>query len=451
MKVVLVGLNHRSAPVEVRERYAVDDVAPLLQKLVASPEIEEAVLLSTCNRTEVIIVTRSLGEARLRLESFFRRELAADGAPANVADYLYEYVDGEAMGHLLRVASSLDSMVVGEPQILGQAKAAYADAVECGAAGPVLSRLYQTAFATAKRVRTDTRIAEHPVSVARVAVDLAKQIFEDLGDKHAVLVGAGEMVEMALRSLRSEGLKSIAVVNRTLARAEELAGKFSASAHGLDEISELVGRADLVLTCIGADRPVLTHEGLSSALTARRDRPLFIIDLGVPRNVDPELDERDNVFLYDIDDLGEIANENAEKRRRETELGETIVAEERQRLEGWFMALRAAPTISHLRERLESIRREEVARTLAKLGLGETEQEAVDALTRSIVNKILHAPMITLRREAEREEGLVYLEAVRALFALDSSDSDSDSVVEEDVEEGVEEDVGIDEETDSSQ
>ncbi len=213
MKIVLVGMNHRSAPVEVREQYALDEVAPVLQKLVGSPEIEEAVLLSTCNRTEVLIVTRSLEAARLRLASFFQHDLARDGvaAHADIAEYLYEYIDGDAMGHLLRVASSLDSMVVGEPQILGQAKAAYTDAVECGVAGPVLSRLYQTAFAAAKRVRTDTRIAERPVSVARVAVDLAKQIFEDLGDKHAVLVGAGEMVEMALRSLRSEGLASIAV------------------------------------------------------------------------------------------------------------------------------------------------------------------------------------------------------------------------------------------------
>ena len=415
--------------VEVREQYALDEVAPVLQKLVGSPEIEEAVLLSTCNRTEVLVVTRSLEAARLRLASFFQRDLARDGVAANtdIAEYLYEYIDGDAMGHLLRVASSLDSMVVGEPQILGQAKAAYTDAVECGVAGPVLSRLYQTAFAAAKRVRTDTRIAERPVSVARVAVDLAKQIFEDLGEKHAVLVGAGEMVEMALRSLRSEGLASIAIANRTALHAEDLAQKFGASAHSLDEIGELVGRADLVLTCIGSEQPVLTGEGLSSVLDARRDRPLFLIDLGVPRNVEPELDLRDNVFLYDIDDLGEIANENAEKRRRDVDLGEAIVAEERQRLEGWFMALRAAPTIAHLKEHLESIRAREVARTQAKLGLGEEQQEAVDALTRSIVNKILHAPMTTLRREAEREEGLVYLEAVRALFALDDSDEEPDS------------------------
>ena len=429
MKIMLVGMNHRSAPVEVRERYARDDVAPVLQKLVASAEIEEAVLLSTCNRTEVVVVTRSPEAARLRLQSFFRYDLAgADaGTHGDVANYLYEYKDGDAMGHLLRVTSSLDSMVVGEPQILGQAKTAYADAVECGGAGPVLSRLYQTAFATAKRVRTDTRIAERPVSVARVAVDLAKQIFEDLGDKHAVLVGAGEMVEMALRSLRKEGLASIAIANRSVANAENLAAEFSASAHSLDEIGELVGRADLVLTCVGAEEPVLTRDDLSSVLMARRDRPLFMIDLGVPRNIEPELDLHDNVFLYDVDDLGEIANENALKRHRETELGEAIVAEERQRLEGWFMALRAAPTIVHLRERVDSIRAREVERALAKLGLGDEQHEAVDALTRSIVNKILHAPMVTLRREAEREEGLVYLEAVRTLFALDDSDEGSDS------------------------
>jgi len=428
MKILLVGMNHRSAPVEVRERYARDDVAPVLQKLAASSEIDEAVLLSTCNRTEVVVVTRALEAARLRLQRFFRHDLAAadGGARENVADYLYEYRDGDAMGHLLRVTSSLDSMVVGEPQILGQAKAAYADAVECSAAGPVLSRLYQTAFATAKRVRTDTRIAERPVSIARVAVDLARQIFEDLDDKHAVLLGAGEMVEMALRSLRREGLASIAVANRSVANAEALAAELEASAHGLDEIGQLVGRADLVLTCVGGAEPVLTREALSTVLIARRDRPLFVIDLGVPSNVEAALEQHDNVFLYDIDDLGEIANENAAARHRETALGEAIVAEERQRLEGWFMALRAAPTIAHLRRRVDGIRAREVERALGRLGLDATQCEAVDALTRSIVNKILHAPMVSLRREAEREEGLAYLEAVRALFALDDSDDGSD-------------------------
>ena len=234
MRIVLLGMNHRTAPLDLRERLAVDDPAPVLQKLVAADEIDEAVLLSTCNRVEVVVVTRSYHAARLRLRSLFARDLASDSVEVSTRDLdscLYEHVDGDAMRHVLRVASSLDSMVLGEPQILGQTKDACRVATECGAAGPILGRLFQHAFATAKRVRSETRIAERPVSVARVAVDLARQIFENLADKQALLIGAGEMIEMALESLRTHGLESIRVANRTPERAQELAARFGATAH----------------------------------------------------------------------------------------------------------------------------------------------------------------------------------------------------------------------------
>ena len=428
MKVMLVGMNHRSAPVEVRERVAVDDVTPALTKLLASSEIDEGILLSTCNRTEVVVVTRSPDAARLRLQSFFRRDLADEGeaiGPEELGDFLYEYADAEAIGHLLRVASSLDSMVVGEPQILGQAKAAYAAAVDCGASGPILNRIYQAAFATAKRVRTETRIAERPVSLARVAVDLAKQIFEDLENKRALMVGAGEMIEMAMRSLRGAGLEEIAVANRTVANAESLAAEFGATAHGLDELPELMTGADVVLSCIGGDAPVITRAGLAAVLKARRNRPLFVIDLGVPRNVEPELDDLDNVYLYDIDDLADVASTNAKARKQESERAELIVHEECQRLDGWFAALRAAPTIKHLRERVASIRKGEVERALARRSLSDEQRDAVESLTRLIVNKILHAPMTRLKHEAETEEGMAYLEVARILFALDEDEGDA--------------------------
>ncbi len=428
MKVMLVGMNHRSAPVEVRERVAVDDVTPALTKLLASSEIDEGILLSTCNRTEVVVVTRSPDAARLRLQSFFRRDLADEGEAIGLdelGDFLYEYADAEAIGHLLRVASSLDSMVVGEPQILGQAKAAYAAAVDCGASGPILNRIYQAAFATAKRVRTETRIAERPVSLARVAVDLAKQIFEDLENKRALMVGAGEMIEMAMRSLRGAGLEEIAVANRTVANAESLAAEFGATAHGLDELPELMTGADVVLSCIGGDAPVITRAGLAAVLKARRNRPLFVIDLGVPRNVEPELDDLDNVYLYDIDDLADVASTNAKARKQESERAELIIHEECQRLDGWFAALRAAPTIKHLRERVESIRKGEVERALARRSLSDEQRDAVESLTRLIVNKILHAPMTRLKHEAETEEGMAYLEVARILFALDEDEGDA--------------------------
>jgi glutamyl-tRNA reductase len=326
----------------------------------------------------------------------------------------------------MRVASALDSMVVGEPQILGQTKDAYRAAVECGACGPILSRLFQNVFATAKRVRSETRVAERAVSVARVAVELAERIFEEFSDKRALLVGAGEMIEMALRALRDRGLESIAVANRTAERAGALAAEFGATAHGLDELPDLLRHADVVLTSIGGDRPLLTRPLVSDALRSRRNRPLFVIDIGVPRNAEPEINDLEDVYLYDIDDLTSVADENAEARRRETVRAEAIVVEERQRFDGWFTALRAVPTIRHLRARVEEVRRREVEVALSRRFIDESQREAVDALTRSIVNKILHAPISRLRREAEREEGMAYLEAARVLFHLDSRDQPED-------------------------
>lgn len=421
MKMMLLGMNHQSAPIGVRERMAVDEPGPLLQKLVAGDDIEEAVLFSTCNRVEVLVLTHSPEGARHRLRSFFSLELARKDLPADfdLDEVTYEYRDGEAVNHVLRVASALDSMVVGEPQILGQAKDAYRAAVECGACGPILGRLFQHAFSTAKRVKTETRIGERPVSVARVAVDLAKQIFERFGEKRALLIGAGEMGEVVLRTLRKNGLESICVANRTPERAAALAAQFGATAHGLDELEMLIRDADVVITSIGGDTPILTFDLASRALRDRRHRPLFVIDIGVPRNADPAIDAIDNLYRYDLDDLGSVANSNAEQRAREAERATTIIVEEQQRFDGWFAALRAVPTIRHLRDRSEGIRSRELERALARLGLGDVEQAAVDALTKSIVNKILHAPISRLKQEAEREEGMAYLEVARVLFGLD--------------------------------
>jgi glutamyl-tRNA reductase len=421
VKMILLGMNHQSAPVEVRELLAVDEPGPLLQKLVNSDEIEEAALFSTCNRVEVLALTRSIESARHRLISFFHRDLTRDGHSVefDLEEVTYEYRDNEAVSHVLRVASALDSMVVGEPQILGQTKEAYRLAVECGACGPILGRLFQHAFSTAKRVKTETRIAERPVSVARVAVDLAKQIFEHFDEKSALLIGAGEMGETALKTLRKHGLESICVANRTPERAAAIAAQFGATAHGLDELEALLGKVDMVITSIGGDDPILTLDLVKQSMRKRRNRPLFVIDIGVPRNADPAIDAIDNVYRYDLDDLGAVANKNAEERAREAERGLAIVVEEQQRFDGWFAALRAVPTIRHLRDRAERIRTRELEKTLGRLELGENEQAAVDALTKAIVNKILHAPVSRLKREAEREEGMAYLETARVLFELD--------------------------------
>jgi glutamyl-tRNA reductase len=425
MSLLLVGMSHRTASVELRERYAIEDPRPVLTKLVASPEIDEAVLLCTCNRVELVAWAREPDAARLR--SCFERELAGEGAPVRAAELdaaLYELADGAAIRHVLRVACAIDSLVVGEPQILGQVKDAYRAAVACGACGPILGRLYPRAFATAKRVKNETRLAERPISVARVAVDLARQIFESLEDKAALLVGAGDMIELALDSLRRHGLGAVRVANRTPARAAALAARFGASAHGLDELPELLRRSDLVLTCIGGDRPLLDPPLVRQALRERGHRPLFAIDIGVPRNVDPAVNELDNVYLYDLDDLSAAAESNARERQREVEQAEAIVLAEQQRFEGWLLALAAVPTIRALVSRAEQIRRGELERALSGLALDERTAAAVEALSRGIVNKLLHAPLSRLREELEGEAGLAHLEAARALFALDDEAED---------------------------
>jgi glutamyl-tRNA reductase len=338
---------------------------------------------------------------------------------SDLAAALYELVDGAAARHVLRVACAIDSLIVGEPQILGQVKDAYRAALACGACGPILGRLYPRAFATAKRVRNETRLAERPVSVARVAVDLARQIFESLDDKAALLVGAGDMIELALESLRRQGLGTVRVANRTPARALALATRFGASAHGLEELPELLARSDLVLTCIGGDRPLLTAKLVREALRERGHRPLFAIDIGVPRNIDPAADQLDNVYLYDLEDLSALAESNARERQSEVEHAESIVQAEQQRFEGWLLALAAVPTIRELRARAEEIRRTELERGLTGLTLDPKANAAVEALTRGIVNKLLHAPLSRLREEQEGEAGLAHLEAARSLFGLD--------------------------------
>ncbi len=435
MKLLLMGMSHRTAPLELRERYAVDDPAPIVTKWTGEEYIDEAVLLSTCNRVEAVVWTADPEAAQLRLRSAFERELATDGdRPGNVAleSALYTYHDSAAVRHLFRVACAIDAMVVGEPQILGQVKDAYRASVDAGSCGPMLGRLYQRAFATAKRVRNETRISERPVSVARVAVDLARQIFETLEDKNALLVGAGEMIELALETLRREGLAAVRVANRTPARAAALAERFEASAHGLDEIPALLARSDVVLTCIGGDSPIIRAADVAAAIRGRRGRALFAIDIGVPRNVHPDVAALDGAYVYDLDDLQAVAESNAEQRLQEVEQAEAIAFEEQQRFEGWLGALAAVPTIRELRGRAESIRQIEIERGLAGGDFGDRERELVDSVTRAVVNKILHAPVSRLRSELDGAEGLAHLEAARALFALDEAGADtSDDASEE--------------------
>jgi glutamyl-tRNA reductase len=396
----------------------------VLGTLVDRPEIEEAVLLSTCNRVELVVTAANPDSAQHVLLDFFARELSGGPLPSGSSlDQLTYLRHGrEAIEHVFRVASAIDSMVIGEPQILGQVKDAYREAADAGACGPVLSRLFQRAFATAKRVKNETGIAERPVSVARVAVDLAKQIFETLESRSALLVGAGEMIEAALVALDDQGLGTRRVVNRTPAHAEALARRFSASAHGLDELESLLPESDVVLSCVGGDGPILTREHVEASLARRRNRPLFLIDIGVPRNIDPAVHDLDAAYLYDLDDLQEVASANEAERRRESERAERIILEEREQFDGWLVALQAVPTIRDLNRRAESIRHAEVERFAGRMRLDPDQQDTVEQLTRSIVNKIMHGPISRLRDETDREAGLVRLEEARLLFRLDETE-----------------------------
>lgn len=445
MKIMLYGMNHRTAPIEVRERFAVAETGPLLRKLIDRTEIVEAVLLSTCNRVEIVVATGNPDAAQHVLAEFFLRELARDVFPGGSAalhaapglsEMTYTWHGREAIEHVFRVASAVDSMVVGEPQILGQVKDAYREASEAGTSGPILSRLFQRAFATAKRVKNETGISQRPVSVARVAVDLARQIFEDLDDKAALLIGAGEMIEAALVALDDHGLGPRRVANRTAAHAQTLADKFGGSAHGLEELDSLLVMSDVVLTCVGGDEPILTHQRIADCLRHRRDKPLFLIDIGVPRNVDPEVHELESAYLYDLDDLQEVATTNVRVRERESERAERIVIEERENFDGWLVALQAVPTIRDLRDRAETIREREFERVAGRLALDSSQQDAIEQLTRSIVNKLMHAPISRLRAETDRAAGLVRLEEARTLFGLDEGNPEDPVNSESENEDG---------------
>ena len=422
MNLLLVGLSHKTALVALRERYAVGtkELSTLAEKLNQSEILSEAALLATCNRTELLAVARSPQPARERLERFLHEEIG-DGSAS--ADRVYVLGDGEVVSHLFEVAASLDSMVVGEAQILGQVKDAYRAAVEARSCGPVLNRLFQQSFRAAKRIRSETGLAASPVSVARVGVQLAREIFEPFDGKRVLLLGAGAMAESALLGLRDAGATDIVVLNRTESRAASLAARLAASSGPFESLDLELVRADVVLTSLEVEEPFVGVEPLRSSMQRRQGRPLLVIDLGVPRNVAPDAQQLENLYLYDIDDLEHVAEQGRASRGEAVGPALAIVAEERERFERWQAALPLVPTIRELREQAESLARGEAQRTAARLegGSGDVAQ-ALDRLAEAIVAKILHQPMQRLRAEAEDGSGY-YAEAIRHLFGLKGDDS----------------------------
>ena len=436
--LLILGLNHRTAPVAVRERlaFADDEILQALRRLKsASPSIREVALLSTCNRVEVVAATHDLAGAADQAARF----LAADRKvePAAFEAALCRIEGREAARHLFRVGASLDSMVVGEPQILGQLKVAYAQAAEAGTAGLVLHRAFHRAFSVAKRVRRATLIGRGAVSVSSAAVALARQIFDRLEDKTVMLMGAGKMAELTARHLKRLGIESLLITNRTFDRAVALARELGGTAVPYDSYRPYLKLADVVIGSVAATKPVLGVEELEAILRERRYRPMFLIDMGVPRNFDERLNAIDNVYLYDIDDLGASAQESRGEREREAQKAEQIVEVELDKFSRWLSGLDLVPAIKDIRTSIEGLRELEMMRHRAWLdGLPAEERSRVEALSRGLVNKILHRVLAELRRGGNGVGDRVYAaEIARRLLcgdiegeALEDDDADDEEL-----------------------
>jgi glutamyl-tRNA reductase len=419
-EIVIVGVNHRKAPVEVREKVNFNDDGRLdeaLRLLIALEPIEEGVILSTCNRVEVVATTTDGDLAVEALASFLANR--EDAEPQLLAGHLSVYRGREAVRHLFRVAASLDSMVVGEPQILGQLKEFYGRSAVVGSAGTVLHRCFHKSFSVAKRVRSETGVATKAVSVSSAAVELASKIFDRLEDKTAMLIGAGTMSELAARHLMAHGVANVIVTNRTFDRAVELARGFRGTPVPFSDFRRYLPMADVVIGSTGADHFVLTPSLVEEALRERKYRPMFLIDMSVPRTFDPGINELENVYLYDVDDLGGVAEMNRDERGREAEKAEAIVEEEVETFGKWLAGLDAVPTIVALRQKIEAIRKAELEKTLATFHeLTPRERESLEAMTAAIVNKILHSPITHLKQHDRRRETF-YLAAARQLFDIE--------------------------------
>jgi len=423
--IVLVGLSHHTAPVEVREQVAFANgrLEPALRGLVTRPGVQEGVIVSTCNRVEVV----ACGEPETVAAELPAFLAEAHGMPGDaLAGRLYTHRDREAVRHLFRVASSLDSMVVGEPQILGQLKEHYAVAAALGASGRVLHRCFHKSFSVAKRIRSETGIAEKAVSVGSAAVELAGDIFDRFDDKTALLIGAGTMGEITARQLLARGVGTLMVANRTFERATDVAGELGGVAVPFERLGRMLHLADLVVSAAGGDLFIKPPQ-VEEAMRERRGRPMLLIDLAVPRTIEPTVNGLDGVYLFDVDDLEDVVAENRGARASEAQRAETIVDAEVDAFWSWLQGLDVVPTIVALREHLEGIRQREVERHLSALGAVDPRQrEVMERVTRAIVNKILHQPVTTLRRhQAERGETF-YVEATRALFQLGDPESTDD-------------------------
>ncbi len=421
MKLIVLGVNHKTAPVEIREKLSISD-SKLEEHLRIlddhAPDILEKVILSTCNRMEIYARVSNVDSGAESLKRFLCNYHEIDQQTLEESTYLLTLEN--AVEHLFKVAASLDSMIVGEPQILGQVKGAYRAARELEATGAVLNRMFEQSFTVAKRIRTETGIAENAVSVSYAAVELAKKIFGDLSNHTTLLIGAGEMIELAAQHLVSQGVETVLVSNRTYDKAVELATQFNGEAVKFDSLHEELKRCDIVISSTGAPHFVVRKELAEKVIAERYNRPMFFIDIAVPRDIEPSVNEIDNCYLYDIDDLKSVVEANLAEREREARSAEEIVRKEVTQFFAWLDHLEMAPVIVELKDRVESIRRKELEKGLGRLeNLSAADKEEINKMTESMIKKVIHAPIVNLKKKAESEEGHKYLKALRYLFNLE--------------------------------
>jgi glutamyl-tRNA reductase len=418
-EIVLLGINHKTAPVELREciAFSADESTIALQTLHREFYIDEVLLFSTCNRVEVLLVTQNKSEAIRDTKRFIAQFNKIPIEQFENALYIHD--NDEAVRHVFRVASSLDSMVVGEPQILGQIKDAYRSATSLKTSGVILNRLLHRTFSVAKRIRSETGIGDRAVSISYAAVELGKKIFGALEQKKVLLIGAGEMAELAVEHLIRNKVGDIFVANRTFESGVNLAKKFNGKAIRFEEIGESLKTVDIIISSTGSPDFIITRNQVKGVIRTRHNRPLFFIDIAVPRDIDPEVNWLTNSYVYDIDDLKGVIDENIEDRQREAVKGERIIDEAVIRFRQWCESLDVVPTIIALRNKLDSIASAEVKKTLQSNQISGQSADAIQKMTNAIINKVLHSPTIFLKKDGMRDDKSLYIDVVRKLFNLD--------------------------------
>ncbi|MBC2717484.1 MAG: glutamyl-tRNA reductase [Desulfobacteraceae bacterium] len=421
-EIVLVGLNHKTAPVELREKlaFSTEETENALKLFRKDPHINEAMIISTCNRMEVLMVTKNQSLAIETISSFISKTTSISQKQLKPSTYIFS--GEQAIQHVFRVASSLNSMMIGEPQILGQVKEAFKTAVNKKNTGLILNRLMHKAFSVAKRVRSETGIGGHAVSISFAAVELAKKIFDTLDDKTILLVGAGEMAELAVEHLiRNTSSKKLLVANRTLSVGIELADRYNGHAIRLEEIPEKLKTVDIIISSTGSPNYVITKNHVKPTMRSRKNRPLFFIDIAVPRDIDPAINRISNAYVYDIDDLQGVINENIDTRNVESIKAERIVDESVIKFTDWYKSIDVIPTIIDLRKKLNTIVDMELSKTMQTLQhLSRSDRVAFERMTESLIKKILHDPTLFLKNPGSHRNKSVYLDFTRKLFNLDS-------------------------------